>query len=578
MNTFAESIRRLASTVVIVGMFFAARSFAAEAGQLEAKPADTFFEKFAPKKAPAPGGLLLKTGDRLAICGDSITEQKMYSRIIETYLTVCTPELKISTRQYGWSVQTAEGFLGRMGNDCLRFKPTVATTCYGMNDYKYGPYDEANARWYREKYTAVARKFKDAGVRVVVGSPGCVGKVASWVKTASGTVEDHNLHLCALRNIGIEIAEREEVRFADVFWPMFTSGFESRRKLGADYAVAGKDGVHPGWAGHVLMAYVYLRSMGLDGEIGTLTVDMKANRAEATAGHTVQRFEGDELTITSQRYPFCAAGREDKDDSLRSGMALLPFNQHLNRLILIARGGSADNYRVTWASESRVYSAEQLAKGVNLAADFPTNPFSTAFSRVDEAVAAKQAYETRQVQAVFHGNEGRTDMNAAVARTEAKRTPLVKAIQDALVPVTHTLRIDPVAPAPSTQATLELRSLTSPVLLPDGTEFLTWEQRPQFSKTYYVDGQHPAASDQNPGTPDRPFATINQAAQVLQPGQRVIVAAGVYRERLRPARGGSGPEAMISYEAAPGAQVVLKGSRVFREMWVRVEADAGASV
>ncbi|MCY2953082.1 MAG: hypothetical protein NTU53_14055, partial [Planctomycetota bacterium] len=135
-------------------------------------------------------------------------------------------------------------------------------------------------------------------------------------------------------------ASASEDGFADVFWPMFTSGFEARRKLGADYAVAGKDGVHPGWAGHVLMAYVYLQSMGLDGEI----------------------------------------------------------------------------------------------------------------------------------------------------------------------------------------------------------------------------------------------ATINQAAQVLQPGQRVIVAAGVYRERLRPARGGSGPEAMISYEAAPGAQVVLKGSRVFREMWVRVEADAGASV
>jgi hypothetical protein len=43
---------------------------------------------FQPVLAPAPSGLLLKHGDRLAICGDSITEQRMYSRIMEDYLTV----------------------------------------------------------------------------------------------------------------------------------------------------------------------------------------------------------------------------------------------------------------------------------------------------------------------------------------------------------------------------------------------------------------------------------------------------------------------------------------------------------
>ena len=54
---------------------------------------------------------LLQAGDRLAIFGDSITEQKMYSRIIETYLTVCVPELDITVRQFGWSGESAEGFL-----------------------------------------------------------------------------------------------------------------------------------------------------------------------------------------------------------------------------------------------------------------------------------------------------------------------------------------------------------------------------------------------------------------------------------------------------------------------------------
>jgi hypothetical protein len=55
----------------------------APAAELEAKPADAAFAKFDAIKAPAPGGLLWE-GDRLAIIGDSNSEQKQYSRIIET--------------------------------------------------------------------------------------------------------------------------------------------------------------------------------------------------------------------------------------------------------------------------------------------------------------------------------------------------------------------------------------------------------------------------------------------------------------------------------------------------------------
>lgn len=101
--------------------------------------------------------------------------------------------------------------------------------------------------------------------------------------------------------------------------------------------------------------------------------------------------------------------------------------------------------------------------------------------------------------------------------------------------------------------------------LPDGTEFPTWEKEPHFTKTYYVDGQAKNADDSGPGTKDRPFKTINRAAQVLQPGERVVIAAGVYREFIQPARGGTGPDAMISYEATPGATVVVKGSAVVKD-------------
>jgi len=103
------------------------------------------------------------------------------------------------------------------------------------------------------------------------------------------------------------------------------------------------------------------------------------------------------------------------------------------------------------------------------------------------------------------------------------------------------------------------------VRLPDGTQFTFWEKPLSFTRTYYVDGNSSRSDDRGPGTSERPFRTIGKAAEVLQPGERVVIAAGTYRECIRPARGGTGPEKMISYEAAPGAAVIVKASEVLRD-------------
>ena len=88
-----------------------------------------------------------------------------------------------------------------------------------------------------------------------------------------------------------------------------------------------------------------------------------------------------------------------------------------------------------------------------------------------------------------------------------------------------------------------------------------------FTKTLYVDPHDPNASDENLGTRERPLQTIDRAAQLLHPGERVVVASGTYRECIRPRRGGTGPDTMISYEAAPGAKVIIKGSHVVSLKW-----------
>ena len=406
------------------------------------KPNDPYFEQFHPLPAPKIEGLFLKEGDRLAICGDSITEQKMYSRAIETYLTVCTPELNVSVRQYGWGGETAEGFLRRMTNDCLRFKPTIATTCYGMNDHKYRPYDEANGNWYRDNQTKIVQAFKARGTRVVLGSAGCVGQNPWWSKDAANTKDALNQNLCQLRNIDIGIAEKEQVRFADVFMPMLIADFNSRKEYGTNYHLAGKDGVHPGWAGHMVMASAFLRSFGLDGQIGEFTVDLKSNDASVSKGHELVSFKDGEVKIKSSRYPFCGTGDRSKDDTVRSGMRFSKINKDLNRFVLIVKNGQSDKYKITWGNESKSYSSEQLGRGVNLADEFPSNPFSAAFDKVDNAVGEKQAYETRQIKDLFHGREGAADKEMTAALTEKARQPLVDAIHKAFVPVTHSIKIE----------------------------------------------------------------------------------------------------------------------------------------
>ena len=405
-------------------------------------PADPYFAPFKPLAAPKPVGLQLLKGDRLAICGDSITEQKMYGRIMETYLTVCVPELEVTVRQYGWSGEKAPGFLARLTNDVLRFHPTIATTCYGMNDHRYQPFIEEIGQEYRANSQAILRSFKANGARVIQGSPGTVGKMPSWVKSAKGNINDLNLGLLELRNIGVQLAGEEQVGFADVYLPMLVEGFRAQKEFGADYMISGKDGVHPGWAGQLVMAYAFLKAMGLDGNIGTITVDLADGSATASTGHRVLSAGKNEVQLESTRYPFCATGPTTDDGSIRSGMALVPFNEELNRLTLVVRNATAPRYRVTWGDANKSYSAVDLEKGVNLAADLPANPFSDAFNRVDDAVAKKQAYETRQVKELFHGPEGKADMDATAALTEKVRAPLAAAIRRALKPVKHTVRIE----------------------------------------------------------------------------------------------------------------------------------------
>lgn len=87
------------------------------------------------------------------------------------------------------------------------------------------------------------------------------------------------------------------------------------------------------------------------------------------------------------------------------------------------------------------------------------------------------------------------------------------------------------------------------------------------STTYHV---AKSGCDKSSGAADQPFLTINAAAAVALPGDTILVHQGEYREWVKPPRGGASNTRRITYAAAPGEQVSIKGSERV-QCWEQME-------
>ncbi len=85
----------------------------------------------------------------------------------------------------------------------------------------------------------------------------------------------------------------------------------------------------------------------------------------------------------------------------------------------------------------------------------------------------------------------------------------------------------------------------------------------EYPNVYYVDPRHPAASDEPAwGYPAVPLATLAKACAIAEPGETVMLRAGVYRELLRPAND------RVTFRAMPGETVMVSGADLI-EGWRR---------
>ncbi|HHV10988.1 MAG TPA: DUF1565 domain-containing protein [Clostridiales bacterium] len=94
------------------------------------------------------------------------------------------------------------------------------------------------------------------------------------------------------------------------------------------------------------------------------------------------------------------------------------------------------------------------------------------------------------------------------------------------------------------------------------------------ARTYHV---AKTGSDLNSGSKAAPFLTINAAATVARAGDTIIVHEGTYREWVKPAEGGLSNTRRITYQAADGEKVIIKGSEQVTS-WELVEGTIWKAV
>ena len=396
-------------------------------------------------------------GARVAVIGDSITEQRLYSKYVEAYLLACSGVPDVKVFQFGWSGETASGFAARLENDLGVFKPTVATLCYGMNDGGYQPWKDAIGASYESNMRKVIKQLDAAGVKsIVVGSPGAVDDHFFRPGQMMGDQPAHaayNDTLAHLRDIDRKLAAEYKQRFADVHQPMIDTMRKAQAALGPQYAVCGGDGFHPGQNGQLIMAYAFLKGLGVDGSIGEVHVDMKSS-STATEGHKVVGGGSGKVELESTRWPFCFDGGPQSPGGTRSITPFLPFNDDLNRFTLKVANLDAPKARVTWGNKSLEFTKDQLTSGVNLAAAFDATPFDGPFKQLVDSIAVKQAFETYMIKQMVTNFrmlpadlKSDTELQAAVAtiknRLAARQAHFDAEARKLLVPVKHVIAVEP---------------------------------------------------------------------------------------------------------------------------------------
>lgn len=390
-----------------------------------------------------------KDGDAVVMIGDSITEQHLYSNYVEMWTVTRFPNWKLTFRNTGIGGDTSPGGNGRFERDVLRYKPTAMTVDFGMNDGGYGGFTEQRYNPYMKGLQGMADQATAAKVRVAWVTPQPLD-TADQGKTA---LTAYNQTLEKFSDGVKEVAKKNGGLYVDQFHP-YLSVLDKARGASDKYdRITAGDAVHPGPPGQALMAASILKGLNFPTLVASVEIDAASAQAAAKncqVTGVAKKDGGVSFEQIDQALPFFPpeAAPILKWD---------PILEELNDYRLTVKGLAPGNYAVALGGKKVAeYSAEELAKGVNLAAAaLKDGPIADQMNAVKAAVEKKNAYHHEQI---FRGivlsgvpdwlklssQEVEERRNAAIKERLEKLKEFDAEVQKALTMKAHTVEVAPV--------------------------------------------------------------------------------------------------------------------------------------
>jgi len=217
----------------------------------------------ATRSAPA-SGFSLADGDTVVFLGDSITHQCLYTQYIENFFFTRFPDRRIRFHNAGVSGDSAADALVRLDADVLAQNPRYVTILLGMNDGAYVDLDPALFTRYRQDMTDLIDRIEEAGATPVLLSPTLFDHHQLSLRRDDETFrfadkefsENYNAVLAYYGTWVRETAGRRRLPFVNLWGPLGDLTFRERR-TDPDFTLV-EDAIHPGAAGHAVMAYSIL--------------------------------------------------------------------------------------------------------------------------------------------------------------------------------------------------------------------------------------------------------------------------------------------------------------------------------
>lgn len=320
--------------------------------------------------AQAQLGFALKNGDRVVFYGDSITDNGFYTKYVEAFVRLRFPDLDVRFFNAGvGGDRVSGGWMGpvdeRLTRDLFSRKPTVITVMLGMNDGGYQPSKPEIENPYKTGYQHIIERFKKeaphARVFLIKPSPfDDVTRAPGWEGGYNGVMKSYSDFLEGL-------AKANGYASVDFNGPVVQMLEKAKAENAEQSAKIIGDRVHPGGAGHLVMAQQLLMSWGATPPVSNVVIDANSGKATVLMARVadLKAMEAITWTQTDMALPFPLDRKEPNIALvLKSG----DFDDKLNRQMLTVKNLKPGTWALKIDGQAiGSFSAEQLAGGVNLA-------------------------------------------------------------------------------------------------------------------------------------------------------------------------------------------------------------------